>query len=111
MNINKILNQGYWKDIAESLNDNFNNISTEIEKLQEKTEKAKGLFTSLQNLQTAFPNPVDGDWAYVGTSFPALIYICQNGTWINSGGTGGTEIILNDYLKSVQITNLTEILN
>ena len=111
MDFNQIKQQGYWKDTAEALNDNFNRVGAEIDKLQEKTDKAKGLFSSLGNLQTAYPNPVDGDWAYVGTTFPAKIYIAQEGAWVDSGGTGGTEIPLTEYLQSAKVTDLTEILS
>lgn len=111
MNFNQIKQQGYWKDVAESLNDNFNRVGTEVDKLSEKTEKSKGLYTSLDNLKSAVPNPVDGDWAYVGTSFPAQIYIAKSGEWVPSGGTGGTEIpSLNEYLQSTAITDISEIL-
>lgn len=110
MDFNQIKQQGYWKDAAEALNDNFNKVGAEVDKLAQKTEKSKGLFSNLQNLKAAFPAPVDGDWAYVGTSFPAQIYIVQDGEWVSSGGTGGTEINLTDYLQSAAITNITEIL-
>lgn len=112
MDFNQIKDQGYWKDAAESLNDNFNRIGAELNNLSDKTEKAKGMYASLGNLQAAVPNPADGDWAYVGTSFPAEIYIAKSGVWTDSGGTGGTEVpTLNEYLQSSKITDISEILN
>lgn len=108
MDFNQIKQDGYWKDAAESLNDNFNKISVEIDNISEKTERAKGLFSTLERLKQVIPNPKDGDWAYVGTSFPASIYLVEDGEWVTKGGTGGgSEISLKDYLQSTPVSDIS----
>lgn len=113
MNLDQVKQQGYWEDAAESLNSNFNKIGTEIDAIKEKTERSKGLFSNVEELKRTIPNPIDGDWALVGSSFPAQIYIAKGGQWIDTGETGGPEIALNDYLKyrSVDENNNVELLD
>lgn len=55
--------------------------------------KNKGYFTTLEKLNEAIPNPTIGSKAYVGTSEPYAIYIVENGAWVDSGYTGGDEIV------------------
>lgn len=55
--------------------------------------KNKGYFTTLEKLNEAVPNPTIGSKAYVGTSEPYAIYIVENGVWVDSGYTGGDEIV------------------
>lgn len=55
--------------------------------------KNKGYFTTLEKLNEAIPNPTIGSKAYVGTSEPYAIYIVENGVWVDSGYTGGDEIV------------------
>ena len=57
--------------------------------------KNKGYFTTLEKLNEAVPNPTIGSKAYVGTSEPYAIYIVENGVWVDSGYTGGDEIVAN----------------
>lgn len=112
MDFNNIKQQGYWKDTANTLNDNFNKIAAEMDRISELTERGKGMFITLTDLQTAYPRPNEGDWALVGTSLPATVYVGKNGQWTPSGGTGGNgSIDLNGYLKSERITDITEILD
>lgn len=113
MDFNKIQPEGYWRNTSESLNDNFNKVSAELDKISQKTSKDKGLFSSLDNLKNIYPEPEDGDWALVGTSLPAELYSALNGEWTKSGGTGGgdSQINLSDYIKSEQITDISQILD
>lgn len=62
---------------------------------------SKGLFTTLEALQTAYPNPKDGWYAYVGDSLPAAIYVASNGSWTATGGTGGTEALILTELEEM----------
>ena len=112
MDYNKIPIEGTWQDAAEKINDNFNLTGAKVDELSKKTDKNKGLFTTLENLKESFPTPVDGDWAYVGTSLPATIYTAKDGIWSASGGTGGgSDITLTDYLQSEPISDITQILD
>lgn len=49
----------------------------------------KGLFTTIEKLRAAYPNPQDGWWAIVGNSLPGPIYTVENGVWTATGETGG----------------------
>lgn len=55
--------------------------------------KNKGYFTTEAKLKEAIPNPTIGSKAYVGTSEPYAIYIVENGAWVDSGYTGGNELV------------------
>ncbi len=71
----------------------------------------KGVFTSLSELNEAYPSPKPGWLAIVGTSLPGDVYSVKNGTWTPTGGTsGGVSVNLNDYLQSQEITDITDIL-
>lgn len=50
------------------------------------SSSAKGIFASQAALNTAYPNPIVGWYAYVGNSIPLALYKCETtGTWINTG--------------------------
>lgn len=49
----------------------------------------KGMFTSLEELKTVYPQPEAGWWAIVGMTFPADVYQVINGQWTYSGQTEG----------------------
>lgn len=70
-----------------------NKITEAIATLDNATLKNKGYFTTLEKLNEAIPNPTIGSKAYVGTSEPYAIYIVENGVWVDSGYTGGDEIV------------------
>lgn len=94
---------GTWKTSVDSLNRNFTILGQELENFIIDSNKSKGLFPSVSDLNQFFPNPKTGDWAYVGTSFPASIYIGKDGQWVNTEYTGGNgEIDPKIYANSVQ---------
>ena len=47
--------------------------------------EAKGWFLTESDLLEAYDTPRDGWWALVGNGLPAVLYLCRNGSWINSG--------------------------
>lgn len=54
--------------------------------VSDKDNKFKGYYASEQLLINSNPNPVAGDYAYVGISYPGTVYGCEiAGTWYNSG--------------------------
>lgn len=53
----------------------------------------KGLFTSEEKLNAAYPRPEKGWWAIVGNTLPGAIYVSENGKWIATGETGGNPSI------------------
>ena len=62
----------------------------------------KGLFTTIEKLRAAYPNPQDGWWAIVGNSLPSPIYTVDGGVWISTGEMGGNPTIESErYANSI----------
>lgn len=95
MNIQDIKSNTTWQEASNTINNNNNKISLAIATLENATLKNRGYFTSVEKLKEAVPNPTIGSKAYVGTSEPYAIYIVENGVWVDSGYTGGDEIVAN----------------
>lgn len=93
MNIQDLKSNTTWQEASNTINNNNNKISLAIATLENATLKNKGYFTTLEKLNEAIPNPSVGSKAYVGTSEPYAIYIVENGVWVDSGYTGGDEIV------------------
>lgn len=93
MNIQDIKSNTTWQEASNTINNNNNKISLAIATLENAKLKNKGYFTTLEKLNEAIPNPTIGSKAYVGTSEPYAIYIVENGTWVDSGYTGGDETV------------------
>ena len=93
MNIQDLKSNTTWQEASNTINNNNNKISLAIATLENATLKNKGYFTTLEKLNEAIPNPSVGSKAYVGTSEPYAIYIVENGVWVDSGHTGGDEIV------------------
>lgn len=110
--IGNIPDSGNWGDAATKLNNNFRALNVDVEKAKNASVKAKGLFPTIADLRAAYPSPVKGDWAVVGSTIPGLVYECRtNGTWVSTGKQGGGgDIDLTGYITSTKITDITEIL-
>lgn len=93
MNIQDLKSNTTWQEASNTINNNNNKISLAIATLEKAKLKNKGYFTTLEKLNEAIPNPTVGSKAYVGTSEPYAIYIVENGVWVDSGYTGGDEIV------------------
>lgn len=93
MNIQDIKSNTTWQEASNTINNNNNKISLAIATLENAKLKNKGYFTTVEKLKAAIPNPTIGSKAYVGTSEPYAIYIVENGAWVDSGYTGGNEIV------------------
>ena len=100
MNIQNLKSNTTWQEASNTINNNNNKISLAIATLENAKLKNKGYFTTLEKLKEAVPNPTIGSKAYVGTSEPYAIYIVENGVWVDSGYTGGNEIVANDIIIS-----------
>ena len=66
----------------------------------------KGFFTTVEELEAAYPKPMKGWWAVVGTSVPGQIYAEKDGKWVATGGTGGE---VDPLLEAVEMFDVTEI--
>ena len=101
---------GKWIDSVNVINENFKALDINIDELQSNFGCCKGLYPSLSLLEEMNPNPEDGSWAYVGTSFPAEVYIALDMEWINSGYTGSLDVELERYLNSDPLENGEDVL-
>lgn len=80
-----------WQAASDGINKNNAKINEAVMRLENATYKNKGYFKSVEQLQTAIPNPSSGSKAYVGTNYPYAIYTVEDGAWVDSGETGGDE--------------------
>ena len=108
MELQTIQTQTTWNDAAERINRNSLKIATELTKLGASTYKNKGYFATAESLVNAYPTASAGSIAYVGSSYPYTIYV-WNGSWVDSGETGGDESVnLGDYFTKEETKEVVE---
>lgn len=108
----QISSNSNWGSEAAKMNRNFQSLEVDVQAAKNSSVRAKGLFPSLTELKSAYPSPVKGDWAVVGTTIPGLVYECRtNGTWVSTGQQGGGgSVDLTGYVSSTVISDPTSIL-
>lgn len=102
-NISQVKKESNWGDASTTINSNFQNLNTDLEKVKSSTTKFKGYFTSESSLKDKFPSPQSGDTAWVGEPYPGKVYDVQSGQWHNTNtapDTGSVE--LNDYVNKTE---------
>jgi hypothetical protein len=62
----------------------------------------KGVFTSLEALEAAYPEPQDGWFAGIGDSTPFTAYTGQNGSWVATGGTIDITTDMTRYTEDIE---------
>ena len=103
MNIQDIKSNTTWQEASNTINNNNNKISLAIATLENATLKNKGYFTTEEQLVAYVPNPSPGSKAYVGSNWPFKIYYESNGSWVDSGETGGVEDFdLGEYMEAMK---------
>lgn len=104
-NLNNVPSSGTYGGAINEVNHNFSLVKGAIDGLEGRTIRSKGLFPTLAALNAAYPSPIVGDYAYVGSGLPAEIYDCVTaGKWHDTGQTGGSETInLGDYSTTTQM--------
>lgn len=104
-NLNNVPSSGTFGNSINEVNHNFGLVKVAIDGLEGRTIRSKGLFPTVAALNAAYPSPIVGDYAYVGSGLPAEIYACVTaGTWHDTGQTGGSETInLCDYSTTTQM--------
>lgn len=108
MELENIKLQTTWNDAAEKINRNNLKIATELAKLGASTYKNKGYFATAESLVNSYPTASAGSIAYVGSSYPYAIYM-WNGSWVDSGETGGNEnVVLGDYYTKEETKEVVE---
>lgn len=93
---------GSWSNCVNDLNTNFYNLDQNLSEIEKDGSKSKGLFPTLTVLRNLHPNSEYGDWALVGTEFPATIYI-WNGAWVSTNKKTGN-FDLTKFATSVKIS-------
>ena len=90
------------QDINEDIYQKIQNI------IDNKSNKSKGYYSSLQVLQQAIPNPEVGDWAIVHYGNSNLICVCNTaGTWtLTEEEYEGEEISLDEYVKKTELKTI-----
>lgn len=63
----------------------------------------KGLYETVEKLNSAYPNPENGWFALVGNTLPADIYRAWGGEWVATGQKGGEPV-----LELAKLTELSE---
>jgi len=107
-NLSQILADSNWGQESARINQNFQNINTDLEKVKSATTKFKGYFTTEESLKNKFGSPKIGDTAWVGESYPGTVYDVQtDGQWHNTGKAPDTgSVDLQDYAKKEELTEL-----
>ena len=108
MNLETINTQTTWAEASNRINQNNAKINEAVTRLQNATYKNKGYFKTEAQLLSAIPNPPVGGKAYVGTVYPYKVYLVENGTWVDSGETGGSEEVnLEGYFTKDEFERLS----
>lgn len=93
-----------WGYAAQSLNNNFDKIDADVEKLKYATSKVKGFFKSEEVLNELVPQANEGEIAYVGILSPYQIWEWKEGGWINTRETENSiKVNLSNYYDKSEI--------
>lgn len=74
------------------LQESIIDLDTELKQADLATRKNKGYFVQLSELTENVPQAKNGDIAYIGNKYPYNIFRWKNGSWVDSGETGGEEV-------------------
>lgn len=82
MELTEIKSKGIsWGHAAQTLNNNFEKINADVEKLKYATSKVKGFFKTSDELKNSVKIANVGEIAYVGESSPYEIWEWKNNKW------------------------------
>lgn len=108
MNLETINTQTTWAEASKRINDNNARINEAVMRIENSTFKNKGYFKTEEQLRSAILTPTAGSRAYVGVSYPYKVYLVENGTWVDSGETGGSEEVnLEGYFTKEEFERLS----
>ena len=87
MELNKILSDSRWGDMAALINTNFEKIKLELMKLRFASilTFCKGYFSTESRFLAKFPTGKTGEYAFVGTPWPGTVYEWIDTAWANTG--------------------------
>lgn len=108
--LSKIQTNTTWSDAANVINNNNDKINAELTSLKSSTTNFKGYFTDVSSLQSAYPNPKDGQTAWVGSPYPGTVYKANSGSWTNTSEMPSVpEVELNDYYDKTQVDSMMKL--
>lgn len=87
MELNKILSDGRWGDMAALVNANFEKIKVELMKLRFSSilTFCKGYFSTEARLVAKYPKGKTGEYAFVGTPWPGTVWEWIDTEWVDTG--------------------------
>lgn len=85
--LNKILSDGRWGDVAAFINANFEKVRVELLKLRHASilTFCKGYFSTESRFLEKYPTGKTGEYAFVGTPWPGTVYEWQDTAWVDTG--------------------------
>lgn len=103
-NLSQIKTDSDWGSEASRINQNFQNLNVDLEKVKNSTTKFKGYFSSESVLYEKHPAPSVGEYAWVGIPYPGIIYDVSDSNWHNTGTVpDDASVDLADYYNKSEI--------
>ena len=103
-NLSQIKTDSNWGDEASKINQNFNQVNTELTTLKNTTSVRQPLFSSVSEAKENITSPYVGQLVLIGSTIPAPIYRWNGSSWANTGQTGGSaEVPLSNYYTKTDI--------
>lgn len=103
-NLSQIKTDSDWGLEASKINQNFNQVNTELTTLKNTTSVRQPLFSSTTEASKYITSPYVGQLILVGSTIPAPVYRWDGSSWVDTGLTGGSaEVPLNNYYTKEEI--------
>lgn len=103
-NLSQIKTDSDWGLEASKINQNFNQVNTELTTLKNTTSVRQPLFSSTTEASKYITSPYVGQLVLIGSTIPAPIYRWNGSSWIDTGQTGGSaEVPLSNYYTKSEI--------
>ena len=110
MELTEIKSKGVnWGQTAQSLNNNFEKIDADVEKLKYATSKVKGFFKTPEELKELVKTANNGEIAYVGTASPYQIWEWRSNKWTDTNVTeSGINVNMSNYYDKKEVDELVK---
>jgi hypothetical protein len=110
MELTEIKSKGIsWGHAAQTLNNNFEKIDADVEKLKYATSKMKGFYKTSEELKELVKTANVGEIAYVGESSPYAIWEWKNNKWADTGVMeNGINVNMSNYYNKTEVNELVK---